>query len=143
MKNKVFRVWDRTAKKYTNSFSLSPEGHLIDPSGSMGMPKTGVDYGNFYEVEFSTTRKDVEGNYIFQNDIVKDGEGDILYVKWDKSRAAFVLIHPKWNSVYYDFSVIDDGRELRVIGNLAQDKTLLKRVEEDEELKHFYNGGER
>lgn len=84
---------------------------------------------NFNEVllMLNTGMKDKKGQYIYENDIVKVNDSWNCIVEYKQSSCAFVLksIDNKWSTGY--FSNYDDiGDKLEVIGNIYENKELLK-----------------
>lgn len=129
-----FRVWNNEKGRYESStMLLSSCGNIIEISGS--------DLNNckesLYKAEFNTGKKDSEGNYIFQGDIVRAVD-DLNYsftgvIEYSIKDCCYI-IREATGAIHkiVDKSEMNDGRclvELKinyfVLGNINEDRTLL------------------
>lgn len=78
---------------------------------------------DFDEVEFmdNTGMKDENGKYIYEGDIVKDND-DIYTIKRSKNYKIISMCNEKMN-IFLDECIC---REIEVIGNIYENKELLK-----------------
>lgn len=129
-----FRVWNTEKCCYESStMLLSSCGNIIEISGdSLNSCKKSL-----YKVEFNTGKKDYEGNYIFQGDIVRV---DILpsysftgIVEYSTEDCCYI-IREATGAIHKiaDKSEMNDGRcrvefeiSYFVLGNINENKTLL------------------
>lgn len=67
---------------------------------------------------------DKNGREIYEDDIVRDSEGRISYVKWLIQRCGFVLVYEQFDKdITGSYGKIE---HLEVIGNLHDNKELIK-----------------
>lgn len=93
---------------------------------------------NFYaDDEFKlmqfTGLKDKNGTEVFEGDIIKDNEGFIAYVVYDKDYALFGLNYKPFNSangLSVSFEELENTYEtnFEVIGNIWENKELLEEI---------------
>jgi len=73
-------------------------------------------------------KKDYNDNDLWENDIIKDVDGDILLVTWNRLRVRFSLKHEDGSMFGYHFGSIDKGAPFHRIGNIHEDKELFRGV---------------
>ena len=66
---------------------------------------------------------------IFEGDIIRDEDGDIMVVKWLKTSAAFVLEPKPFASIYFYGTL---SSRIEVIGNIHDNPELLERGAKNE-----------
>lgn len=70
-----------------------------------------------------TNRKDINGNKIFENDIIENRKGLKGVVKYDKNRLTYIVQTKKLNYTLYDMST-EIG--VKVIGDIFNNADLIK-----------------
>lgn len=112
-----FRVWDERLNRYLGKYDPTP---MLMSNGNLAyLDDEGM---KFYKVEQCTSSKDRNTKLIYDNDIVYD-KIDECYklVYWDNRAYCWAL---RWNNVCRE--PLQDGSDLEVIGNIHENKDLLK-----------------
>lgn len=72
-----------------------------------------------------TGLKDKNGNWIWENDIVRLGEDEYLLIKWSERYAGWCLQQNKWMFEHFFGEAVDEGT-CKVVGNIFDHAELLK-----------------
>lgn len=135
-----FRFWDNQTKSFIHSIE---DGHLVIPIEYAPLQLnliTPTIYENTYEWHWDSLYEDVffmqwtglsdmNGVDIYEGDIVVYGEEDYpLTVEYNDALARFECIGQE--DVDYTFENFSASRELRVVGNIFQNKERLN-IESD------------
>lgn len=115
-----FRAWDKKQNRMTEPRDLHS---LLIGVGRWG------EYIEDFDIMQFTGLKDKNGKESYDGDIVKDSRGDIYKIEYGyiavlaKSKmAAFGLVSV---ADYYP-SVLSDGQDIEIIGNIYENPELLK-----------------
>ncbi|MCD8916348.1 YopX family protein [Staphylococcus simulans] len=123
-----FRAWDKqeqTIKKVTSicfdgnavvSIGIVPEGeHAIKAYPSKD-----------FKIMQSTGLNDIDGEEIYESDIVRNSYGELYVVEW--LDGSFVLT--EFYNGGYDHYIIDSSTDYEVLGNIYEKPELLERDSE-------------
>lgn len=109
-----FRVWDKWRKEYSSSSGfLDSEGSYYDERIETGEPQN-----KDFVVEQYTGLKDINGNKIFEDDIVRDKHEKTCVVNFKEG--SFLV-----GDFYFGWS-IGAGMGLEIIGNIHENPELLE-----------------
>lgn len=111
-----FRVWDNNKKEYLDKGCIHRKGYLIIPTMKNDYSLEEAE-GDFV-VEQSTGLRDVNGQIIFEGDILGMSEGNALVV-WNKQ---WVLNFGDFSEPFWHFSI----ERYTISGNIHENKELLK-----------------
>ena len=94
---------------------------------------TGYPSNRYFEVLSETVGQytglcDKNGTRIFEGDIIRDEDGDIMVVKWLTESAAFVLEPKPYASIYFYGTL---SSRIEVIGNIHDNPELLEVAENE------------
>lgn len=78
-------------------------------------------------VMMSSGLKDMNGNELYEKDIVRNSYGETFLVEW--LDGGFILT--EYYNGGYDYCYIEDSTEYEVIGNVFEDKNLLSEEESE------------
>ncbi len=134
MRNIKFRAWNKVDKKMGKSFTLQEAIRVrpfVDPTDDcIYLQFTGLR-------DKKRTKKYPNGQEIYEGDIVKDFDGDILFVEWGDFVENYYEPSPGFRFRLSDKTKKSLGKKfeydwrnakleyLEVIGNIYQDKELL------------------
>lgn len=108
-----FRVWDKRRKEYSSSSGfLDSEGNYYDERIETGEPQN-----KDFIVEQYTGLKDINGNKIFEDDIVRNEHEKTCVVNFKEG--SFLV------GDFY-FGSIGAGMGLEIIGNIHENPELLE-----------------
>lgn len=119
-----FRAWDINKQEYITWFEIGCEGCVTTQE-----PNCSPDYPNVI-LEQYIGLKDKNDKKIYEGDIVLDYyDGDDAYiVEWDEDTASFRLTGTD-NIASVSFDNFYSDKELEVIGNIHENKELIKEGE--------------
>lgn len=128
MREIKFRAWHKAEKRFINLNGMSTEfGTMTDKGQVYGITEQGVlrEY-DIDEIELMqyTDLKDKNGKEIFEGDIVKPFTDDINIAQIIYLAPKFVIATKKKDGSYLLWNYLKD--EIEIIGNIHQDKNLLK-----------------
>lgn len=115
MREIKFRAWDDKHKEWEYS----------QPMPDMGFWKW-VSYNSDTIFNQWTGLKDCQGKEIYEGDITRDKNGSIGEVKYNSERAYFEEVYPSGNRNFLPEESVMEALELQVIGNIWENKELLK-----------------
>lgn len=118
-----FRVWHKNKEKMIMSESISIwDRYCLSIDGNPIIESDGLNsYADWVEFNLYIGLKDINSIEIYENDIVKDRNGNIGVVEWNESVAAF-----SWSGGQ-DCGMIEvEHSGLFVIGNVYENKELWK-----------------
>lgn len=115
-----FRVFDKEKKEFVDSdpFLLSSGGTLIEFDEAYG---TRTVFGRFIPI-FSTTQKDVDGNEIYEGDVLKDKIGKIGFVEYNKMAKGWRCFNFKNRK-----SKMHHFHHFKIIGSIYTNPELLEK----------------
>ena len=119
MRQIKFRAWDKKTKEYFHISELWNSGTNPECFNFDGWTDNFGDEGRLKDIviEQFTGMTDVNGNDIYEGDIVENERGEILRVSYSAIDASFVA-----GNCY--FGSIGAGKEIRIIGNVHANPEL-------------------
>lgn len=132
-----FRAWDKHIEQMQIVRDIYFDRKTGDTEYFVTKSKFGTHVGNLesHELMQYTGLKDVNGVEIYEGDIVRvilsSYEKLVAYVEWfgDEGYPAFDL-HQVNEAFYFDSNILstvmNDGSEVEVVGNIYENKNLLK-----------------
>lgn len=103
-------------------------GIIVKPYEGTACDKWNVVGIDFYEIDINTLCQytgltDKNGKKIWENDIVRNGKGDIGVVQWFEEHAVFMIWNKTKHHVYY---LADDFSKIEIAGNEFDNPELLE-----------------
>jgi len=123
-----FRVWDKEINEMLYPIG-DEEGIEFDGNGDfIGIDKVGCWNGALNcELMQSVGFKDEQDNLIYEGDYVLNTISNAVgLVEWSDDRAGFIIVYKYFNDDFDSYF----GTELKIIGNIYENKELLERGEE-------------
>ena len=121
MREIKFRAWDKEEKKMVYDVEYAYDGYPIDTASSFGEM---LDCPDFYNVMQYTGLKDKNDKEIYEGDIVhfktlrsKEYIGEVK--SYEDAASFFVVVKKHY------MECLDDVYELKVLGNIYENKELL------------------
>lgn len=122
-----YRVWDVEGKRWLPSWQIHIEG-----DGSIHKHVGGDEYHEvreeFYTIQQFTGLLDIDGNKIFEGDIVEAVSSDNKYlsnVKWDQNDGRWGFISIKTKSMTFHYDLGYGCSKWRVVGNILENPELV------------------
>lgn len=131
----MYRVFNYLKNEWMDgNFAIDENGNLVVWKKKGIFKRLVVDRyikdESFFVVDLNTGMRDVDGNEIFEHDILEVGNVKGL-VAWDNDLAEYVLLDYE-NKIYYNLWNKLTEMKARIIGNLETDESLLHKEDERE-----------
>lgn len=141
MRQIEFRAWDKKAKVMVYpvvvyetqdhvGFSEQTFKRCYDQSEYYDHLEIGDDWYYLFDdkVMQFTGLKDANGKKIFEGDLMRDSFGNLWKCEWSEIESSFTFVEPIL-TYGFELSKPIESNEVKVIGNIYQNKELLKETQ--------------